>query len=75
MAIAKITNTGLATTAALVVVLWSCIVGQHIIVRSANMEGRRALNELQLLRLKYSARTGAGVNARPAGLGLLAGRS
>jgi hypothetical protein len=52
----EITNAGLATMAALVVVLWSCVVGEQMVMRRANTEGRQAMRELQVLRLKHGAR-------------------
>jgi len=51
-----ITNTGLATIGALVVVLWSCVAGERMVVSRANIEGRQAMRELQALRLTQGVR-------------------
>jgi hypothetical protein len=52
MPIAKITTSGLSSIALLVVLLWGCIVGEHMIVRRANHEYTRALNEIRALKMK-----------------------
>lgn len=52
MAVAKITGEGLSAIAVLVVLLWGCLVGEHLIVRRANLEVRRVLHQVRLLRMK-----------------------
>ena len=59
MAIAKITKAGLSSIAVLVVLLWSCIIGEHMMVRRANREFSSALNEIRALRMKKSAEPAA----------------
>jgi hypothetical protein len=49
MAIARITGTGLGAIAALVVVLWACVVGEHWIVARANRDLSRTMLEVRKL--------------------------
>lgn len=55
MAIAKITGPGLKSIAMLVLLLWGCIVGEHVIVKQANMEAYRALQDIRSLQLQKRA--------------------
>jgi len=50
VAIAKITRPGLAGMAVSVALLWSCLLGERVIVHRANVEQARALYHLQQLR-------------------------
>ena len=50
MPLAKITGTGLASIAALVSILWGCILTESSIVRSARWETAESLQRLRILR-------------------------
>ncbi len=52
VAMAKITGQGLRAIAVAVVLLWACIVAEHLIVRAANQEAWRALRDLEAMRLR-----------------------
>lgn len=55
MAIAKITGAGLSAIATLVMVLWACILGEHLIVQQANQELVSAMTEIRTLQLRKGA--------------------
>jgi hypothetical protein len=55
MALAKITGAGLSAIAMLVMVLWACILGEHLIVQRANRELAGAMTEIRTLQLRKSA--------------------
>lgn len=65
MALAKITGEGLTAIAILVVLLWSCAVGERVIVNRANAETTEALRAMRSLQLK-NRRLPAATPARPA---------
>jgi hypothetical protein len=48
--IARITSQGLIAIALLVAALWTCILAENSITRSARLTGASSLHELQLLR-------------------------
>jgi hypothetical protein len=50
--LARISRAGLASIAALVAILWSCILGEHLIVKRANREFSRAMFEIRLLQMR-----------------------
>jgi len=52
MVFAKITGAGLSSIAMLVIVLWACILGEHMIVERANLELSQAMSELRQLQKK-----------------------
>jgi hypothetical protein len=52
MAITRITGQGLCAISILVVLLWACLIGEHVMVRNANLETQRTLNALRDLRMK-----------------------
>lgn len=52
MALAKITGQGLAAIAFLVALLWTCILGERLIVRHANAEAVHALQENRLMQMR-----------------------
>ncbi len=52
MAIARITGQGLTFIAILVVLLWTCAIGEIVIVRRANADTMDALRDMRALRLK-----------------------
>jgi hypothetical protein len=49
MAIAKITGSGLASIAVLVVILWGCILAESAIIRTAQVETSQCLRSLRIL--------------------------
>ena len=49
MPVAKISGAGLGAIAVLVVVLWACIVGEHLIMQRANRDLSGALTRIRLL--------------------------
>jgi hypothetical protein len=55
MVLAKISGAGLSSIAMLVVVLWACILGEHLIVDRANREFSSAMTELHQLQMKRRA--------------------
>jgi hypothetical protein len=55
MVFARITGAGLSSIAMLVVVLWACILGEHLIVDRANREFSTAMTELHQLQMKRRA--------------------
>jgi hypothetical protein len=52
MMLARISRAGLTSIAALVAILWACILGEHLIVKRANREFSRAMIEIRLLQVK-----------------------
>jgi hypothetical protein len=52
IAIARITGSGLTGIALSVVLLWSCIISERLIVKNANVEARRTLQEMRMMRLR-----------------------
>ena len=65
MAIAKITGQGLTSIAILVALLWTCVVGERLIVRRANASAEETLRAIRLLAIKNRP-TPANVSPRPA---------
>ena len=59
MAIAKITTSGLSSIAVLVLLLWGCIVGEHLVIKHANREFSSALREIRTLQMKKRAEPAA----------------
>jgi hypothetical protein len=55
MAFAKITGGGLSAIAMLVIVLWACIIGEHLIVARANRELARTMLEVRKLQNRKNA--------------------
>lgn len=55
MVIARITGQGLKSIAMLVAFLWICLIGEHVIVRRANMEAYRALRDIHSLQMQKRA--------------------
>ena len=55
MALAKISGAGLSSIAVLVVILWACILGEHLIVDRANREFTSAMAQLHQLQMKKQA--------------------
>jgi hypothetical protein len=55
MALAKISGAGLSSIAMLVVILWACILGEHLIVDRANREFTSAMAQLHELQMKKQA--------------------
>ena len=53
--LAKISGAGLMSMAALVAILWACILGERLIVDRANREYSRAIVEIRQLQLKKQA--------------------
>ena len=53
MPIAKITGGGLSCIAMLVLILWACILGEHVIMQRANQEYSRAMTEIRVLQRKH----------------------
>jgi hypothetical protein len=51
MPIAQITGSGLVGIALSVALLWGCIVSERLIVNNANLEARRTLQEIRVMRL------------------------
>lgn len=49
VALAKITGAGLSAIGLLVIVLWACILGEHLIVQRANRELAGAMTEIRTL--------------------------
>jgi hypothetical protein len=47
-----ITNSGLVAIAILVVVLWSCLVGERLTRRSADVEFAQSMRAIRTLRIK-----------------------
>ncbi|MBM3774836.1 MAG: hypothetical protein FJW37_06675 [Acidobacteria bacterium] len=66
MAIARITGQGLATIAALVVLLWISIFAERALVRRAQMETRESLRQIRSLEWKRQASPVAAPRTRPA---------
>ena len=52
MTIARISGAGLSVIAMLVVLLWTCILGEHFIVQRANRELSGAMTRIRLLQKK-----------------------
>jgi len=55
MVLAKISGAGLSSIAVSVVVLWGCILGEHLIVDRANRDFSSAMTELHQLQMKRRA--------------------
>lgn len=55
MVILRITGQGLKSIAMLVALLWGCIIGEHVIVKKANMEVYRALRDIRSLQMQKRA--------------------
>jgi len=57
MQIAAITKQGLWTMAILVVILWGCLVGEHLMVQKASREMGQALHEMgrHQIRIRHMA--------------------
>ena len=55
MPIARITGQGLIWIAALVTVLWGCILMEATTIRRARIDAQRSLHELRVLRYKLQA--------------------
>jgi hypothetical protein len=53
MPIAKITGQGLAAIALSVALLWSCLIGERVIVRHAAAREARSMRELQQLQRNH----------------------
>ena len=53
--LARISGVGLMSMAALVAILWACILGERLIVDRANREFSRAIVEIRQLQLKKQA--------------------
>lgn len=53
MTIAKITTPGLTAMGLSVTVLWSCLIGERILVRYAAQEQAQVLRDMNLLRQRY----------------------
>ena len=49
MTLAKISGAGLSAIAMLVVLLWACILGEHLILQRANSELSGAMTRIRLL--------------------------
>lgn len=64
MPIAKITGQGLMSIAILVVLLWACIIGEHIVAVRARTGAAETLRAMRALRLQ-NRREPAAVPARP----------
>ena len=64
MAIARITRQGLTSIAVLVVLLWTCALGERLIVRRANFETAQTLRDMRSLRMKNRQQP-ASVPTRP----------
>jgi hypothetical protein len=52
MAIAKITGQGLISIAILVAVLWSCIIGEHVMAGRASDGAAQAMRAMRTLQMK-----------------------
>lgn len=52
MAVAKITGQGLSAIAVLVVLLWTCIIGERLLMRSAHSDMSQVLRENRKLQLR-----------------------
>ena len=52
MTIARITTPGLAAMGVSVTLLWSCLIGERVLMRNAAHEQTRLLHEMNLLRQK-----------------------
>lgn len=55
MVLAKITGVGLSSIALAVGILWSCVLGEHLILQRANRELSQALTQIRLLQSKKNA--------------------
>jgi hypothetical protein len=55
MPLAKISGVGLMSIGTLVAILWACIVGEQLIVQSANREFSRTMTELRQLQMQRQA--------------------
>jgi hypothetical protein len=55
MVFAKISGAGLGSIAMLVLILWACIVGEHLIVDRANRVFSNAMTQLHQLQMKKRA--------------------
>lgn len=62
--VAKITGQGLAYIAVLVTLLWTCLIGQRVILGRANADCAQAIRAMRELRLK-NRRQPAASPARP----------
>lgn len=56
MNVSRITGHGLTAMALSVALLWSCLVGERLILQHANEQEARALREIQHLRLRFQSR-------------------
>ena len=64
MVIAKITGQGLTSIAILVALLWTCVIGERLIVRRAHASAAETLRAMRRLEVK-NRRTPADVSPRP----------
>jgi len=53
MPVAKITGQGLFAIACSVALLWSCLIGEHMMVRKATAERVRVLREMEQLQKQF----------------------
>jgi hypothetical protein len=64
----EITKPGLWSIAVLVTILWTCILTEHLTIRRANLEARRALAGIQALRVRTRIPAAAPrIRSKPAG--------
>jgi hypothetical protein len=52
MVIARITGQGLSSIAVLVILLWSCVIGNRVIMQRAQAEGTETLRAMRELQFK-----------------------
>ena len=55
MTVSRITKPGLAGMAVAVVALWTCFIGEHVIVQRANAQQAGALRDIQRLRQRIQS--------------------
>ena len=55
MTIARITTPGLAAMGLSVALLWSCLIGEQVLVRQATLEKAQVLRDIELLRRHRAA--------------------
>ena len=63
VSVAKITGQGLTSIAILVVLLWTCVIGERLIIRCANADAAQVARAMRDLRFK-TRRQPAAVPAR-----------
>ena len=63
--VAKITNQGLASIAILVVLLWTCIMGERAILRRANADAAQMIRAMRELRIKNQRQPAAAPAPQP----------